>query len=125
MTTINLTPERTRRMHVAYWQTVQQLADKRISRVAAWLNGLAGEDLLDDLDSGITIIEEEANRKFAMAALKIVAKPWELLNGGTGEYPSFECELCDKERPYEDGSGDCQACTYCCECEEGYVCNPY
>jgi hypothetical protein len=125
MATLELAPERTRRMHVAYWQHTQQLADKRISSLAAWLNGVAGEDLLDDLDTGITIIEEEANRKFAMAALSIIAKPWELLNNGTGEYPSFECPVCDKEQPYEDGSGDCQACTACCTCDDDGYCTPY
>lgn len=35
---------------------------------------------------------------------------WESEDNG-----SFTCPACNQLRPYEDGSGDCQACTACCK----------
>ncbi len=32
------------------------------------------------------------------------------------EVETFICPICDAEREYEKGSGDCKACEECCEC---------
>ena len=45
------------------------------------------------------------------------------------EVQTFICPLCDEEKQYEQGSGDCKACEDCCECEWGTdgmtYCTPY
>jgi hypothetical protein len=43
------------------------------------------------------------------------------------EHLPFRCPVCEYARPFEAGSGDCQACVTCCKCigqTEGY-CFPY